>query len=303
MRTWWWRSLRVAVVVAAGVVVWVLVLPEHHVVADRMARLVVRQPHIAGLVAKPATAKALAPSSSTVAVVRRAGKAHPAHTGIYEIGWSSAPKASPQVNAGLLVQLLPTPAQAHQVLAHVRREYSSSRSLGGDTYRVRSHFAVDGVPGAQGLTYAITAASSTSSTSPASGVADVVTFQDGSVAVLELLQTTGKAPSSAGVVRLARAELATVRRVEPTISLDVVTRPLVPSLGTGVGVVVVGAGVAFFPEHLADRRRRRQLRRQHRDRERALDQVRAGGRRTVRRHQAPAWRRQSRRPRGRIFWH
>lgn len=302
MGTWWWRVLRAAVVVAAGAVVWVAVLPSRHMVPDHMAALTVREPHIGGLVTKPATTKALAPSSSTVAAVRRAAKAHPAHTGIYEIGWASPPKASPQENAGLLVQLLPTPALARQVLSGVRHQYSSSRSLGGDTYRVEAHFAVPNVPGAEGLTYAISASSSASSSPAASGTADVVTFQEGSVAVLELLQSTGKALSTAGVVRLARAELAAVRRAGPTISLAVVRRPMVPTIGTGVGVVVVGAGVAFLPEQLVDWRRRKRARHQQRERERAFDQVRAGGRRTVRRHQAPAWRRQSRRSRRGAFW-
>ena len=302
MGAWWWRVLRAAVVVAAGAVVWVVVLPSRHVVPDHMAALTVRQPNIGGLVAKPATAKALAPSKSTVAAVRRAAKAHPAHTGIYEVGWASPPKASPQENAGLLVQLLPTPALARQVLSGVRHQYSSSRSVGGSNYRLEAHFAVPGVPGAEGLTYAISAASPASSSPAPAGTADVVTFREGSVAVLELLQSTGKAPSTAGVVTLARAELAAVRRAGPAISLAVVRRPMVPAIGTGVGVVVVGAGVVFLPEHLVGRRRRKRARRQQHERERALDQVRAGGRRTVRRHQAPAWRRQAHGPRRGPFW-
>lgn len=298
MHRWWGRTARSVVVVVIGAAAWVWLLPNSTVDTHRMALLAVRRSGIAGLSAKPATAEVLAASKSTDKAVRRAGKAHPAHTGIYEVGWSTPSKAKVQANAGLLIQLLPSSTLAAQVLGGEEHDYAVTRTLGGDTYRVTSHFAVPGVPDARGVVDDI--APSSPSTSNPAGAAEVVTFRVGRVAVLELLQTTGSAPGTAGVVRLARAELAAVRRAGPDPTLAVVTRPLSDVVGTAAGVVVVGAGVAVVPEWLSERRRRRA---EERERRGAPNHYSAQGHRVVRRQQAPAWqRRQAQAKRRWTFW-
>lgn len=283
MHRWWGRLGRSLVVVIVGVAAWIWLLPQTRVDTKAMAHLVVHTSRIAGLVGKPATAQVLAASKSTDKAVRKAGKQHPGHTGIYEVGWSTSSKAKTQANAGLLVQLVPTASLAEQVLSGERHDYASTRTLGGDTYRVRSHFTVPGVPGAEGLVDDI--APSSPSTSNPAGAAEVVTFRFHTVAVLELLQTTGSAPGTGGVDALARAELAVLRRAGPAPSLTVVSRPEGAVVGTVAGVVVVGLAVAILPEWISGRRRRRF------DRRRAApaNHYSASGHRTVRRHRAPAW--------------
>ncbi len=286
-----WRLARGAVVLVVGGVCWALFVTGQQVRTGRMAALVVHRPPTTAVRARPATATVLPVSGSTLAVVRRAGRLDPAHSGIEEIGWTSPAGAKTSVDLGLLVQLLPRASLARQVLQHVRRQYASSRAVGGVTYTVVGHFAVPGVPGAQGL---VDRLSATSSTPP--GRADIVTFQVGQAAALVLLQTSGTQPGAATAARLATEEAQLLRRRLPGFTLAVPTRPLGPSLADGLASVL-GAGVAVIgPEGLGSWRRRRRARREARARAALARERQARGRRAVQRHQPASWRRRPPRP-------
>lgn len=290
---WGWRVLRGGVVVIVAVVCWVLFVADHHVDDRRMAVLAVSRAPIPQVRARPVTARTLPVSASTVALVRGAAKEHPDATGIYEVGWQSPSSAKITTNAGLLVQLLPTDREAASVLASVRREYSSSHAVGGATYRLTGHFAVPGVPGARGGVYRITVPPSTGSSGTTTATADVATFRVGRVAVLELLQSTGATIGPPSAVALARDERVQLVRHVAGFTLGVVTRPLGWTVALFAGAVVAGLGVAVLPEWAVAWRGRRRLRREHARHERATAELRAVGRRTVRRHQAPAWQRRA----------
>jgi len=295
VQRWRWRLARSGVVLVAAAVCWAVFVQQQRIDDGRLAALVVRRPGFAQVRPTPVSARPLPASASTVALVRRAARTDPAHAGIYEIGWQSPPSAKATTNAGLLVQLLPTPAQAAAVLAGVRHQYSASRSVGGDTYRRVARFAVPRVPGADGSVYRITAPAA----SPAgAGIADVVTFQVGSVAVLELLQTTGSSIGPPQAVVLAQAERERLVSRAAGLSLAVDHRPLGASVGLFAGAVVVAGGVAVVPEGLGAWRRRRRQRRQERAAQLAMAERRSVGRRVVKRHRAPAWQRRAVRHRG-----
>ncbi len=298
MHRWRWRLARSVAVLAAAAACWTAFVATQRVDDGRLAALVVRRPPFSQVRPEPVSARSLPASASTVSLVRRAAKTDPAHAGIYEIGWESPPSAKVTTNAGLLVQLLPSRADAARVLAGVRRQYSTRRAVGGDTYARTETFAVPGVPGARGAVYEIS-----SSSTAGSGTADVVTFQVGTAAVLELLQTTGSTIGPSQAVALAQQERARLAKREPGLSLVVTHRPLGATVGLFGGAVVVAAGVAVVPEGVGRWRRRRRQRREEHAHRQALAEQRAVGRRAVKRHRAPAWqRRHARRRSARTGW-
>lgn len=296
MHGWGMRLARAAVVLLVAGVCWDVFLVDQHVVPGRMAALAVRDPHVPGIRSTPAAARNLPASSSTVAAVRQAAKRHPAHTGIYEIGWQGAGTTPSAANVGLLVQLLPSPALATSVLGDVHRQYGAKRSAGTATYTKTASFRVRGVPGAQGIVYAVTATSG----SAGAGTADVVSFRDGPVVVLELLQTAGPAIPTSQAVALAHREDALLQRVGPDRSLQVDSRPLGWSIGLAAGAVAAALAAVFLPEWITGRAERRRRHRERRAHDRAEAERRARGRRTVRRHRAPAWQQRNRRTRARF---
>lgn len=272
-------------VVAA--VCWGLFVTQGRVVPSRMGQLAVRRSGVPGLLARPATARTLPVSQSSITSVKTAARSRPAHTGIYEVGWQSPAKAATTTNAGLLLQLVPTTTLADKVLGTVRAQYAKSRSVSGDQYTLTSHFTVPGVPGAAGVVFHVTSGSAA-----ASGTAYVVTFRVGQVVTLVLIQTTGTLPGgSRTAASLAHAEAARLDQVGTGFSLRVTSRPLGWSLALAGGAVAVAAAVIVLPEWLAGLPDRRRRRHEHRVRQRLEEERRARGRRAVRRHRPPAWQR------------
>lgn len=294
MHRWPMRLARSLVVLAVAGACWAAFVRDEHVDKARMATLVVRQPQLRGVQQRPAQATSLGAPTSP-APVARAAKRQPALTGAYQIGWRSAASAHTQLSAGLLVELVPSAPLARSVVASARKQYGATRTVQGETYALTSHFAVPGVGGAQGAGYTVKASGK------AVGSAEVVTFVVDHVAVLQVVQSTGPV-SRAQVVAMARAEAARLREVAPGFSLTVTTRPVGWSIGLGAGALVVAAAAAVLPEWIAGRQQRRARRHQQQRRDRVADEMRAGGRRAVRRHRPPAWQRQQRRARSRIGW-
>jgi len=288
---WAWRLARGGLVLVLGALCWAVLARGQRVETRLMAELVVHRPPVGSVDPRPATATVLPVSGSTLAVVRRAGRQDPASSGIYEIGWTAPAKAKISVDLGLLVQLLPRPSLARQVLTHVRGQYGRTRAVGGVTYRVVRRFDVPGVASAEGLEDRLSATTST----PA-GWADVVTFQVGRVAALVLLQTSGSRPDPAGAVRLAQDEVQLLRRRLPGFSLAVPTRPVGPSVAAGSATLVAAGLAVVGPEGLAGWRARRRARRAERQAAGVAAERRSRGRRAVRRHQPARWRRRPPRP-------
>ncbi len=279
---WGLRLARTAVVVVAAVVCWAAFVRTTRTVPSRLAELTVTAPHMAGLAPHPVLAKALPTSGSTLASVRHSAVVDPGHTGIFEIEWQSS-VATVQANAGLLVQLMPTASQTKVVLDQARKQYSASRSVNGDAYSLEGRFAVPGVAGAEGITYHVVPLSP-SKTNPA-GTANVVIFQVGTAAVIELVQSTKSTPGTPGAVALAQAEAAHLRAVPAGFSLSTTSRSVGWSILVLGGGVVVGTSAAVVPEGVvAWRGRRRERQRRRKTREAEFE-----GRGVARRHRVPSW--------------
>jgi hypothetical protein len=278
---------------------WAAFVRTTHTVPSRLAELAVTAPHMAGLAPHPVLAKALPAAGSTLAEVRRSAVVDPGHTGIFEIEWQSN-VATVQANAGLLLQLMPTASQTRVVLDHARKQYGASRSVNGDAYSLERRFAVPGVPGAEGITYHVVPLTP-SKTNPA-GTANVVIFQVGTTAVVELVQSTKSTPGTPGAVALAQAEAAHLRAVPAGFSLTTTSRSVGWSIVVLGGGVVVGTAAAVVPEGVVAWRGRRQER--QRQRRRKAREAGFEGRGVPRRHRVPSWqlqatqRRTRRRP-----WH
>lgn len=287
MHGWGMRLARGLVVLVAAAVCWALFVADQHVDTGRMAMLAVRDPHLPGIRSKPVAGRVLPASASTVAVIRTAERSDPAHTGIYEIGWEATGANPTSTNVGLLVQLVPDTATARTVLTDVEHQYGRTRTVSGDTYTQAATFAVPGVPGARGITYAITGSGSTGG-----GTAEVVSFRVGRVVVLELVQTTGTAFGAPQAVALARREAAHLGAAGTDLSLAVTTRPLGWSIGLAAGSLAVAGAVVVLPEWVMARHERRARRAVRRAEERARAERLARGRRSVSRHRTPSWQRQ-----------
>jgi hypothetical protein len=281
---WGMRVARGLVVLVVAAVCWALFVTDQHMDTGRMGTLVVRDPHLAGIRPKPVAERTLPASASTVSVIRTAERRDPAHTGIYEIGWEATGANPASTNVGLLVQLVPDTATARTVLTDVHRQYGASRS--GDTYTQTASFTVAGVGGARGITYAISGSGSTGG-----GTAQVVSFRVGQVVVLELVQTTTGSFGAPQAAALARREAAHLRAVGTDLSLVVTTHPLGWSIALAAGSVVAAAAAVVLPEWFLDRHERRRRRAERRAEARARAERLARGRRSVRRHRAPAWQR------------
>lgn len=290
MHGWVMRLARGLVVLVVAAVCWALFVTDQHVDAGRMATLVVRDPHLAGIRPKSVAGRTLPASSSTVGVIRAAERRDPAHTGIYEIGWEATGANPASTNVGLLVQLVPDTATARTVLTDVHHQYGASRTVSGDTYTQTATFAVPGVAGARGITYAISGSGATGG-----GTAQVVSFRAGQVVVLELVQSTGSSFGVRQASALARLEASHLQAVGTDLSLAVTTHPFGWSVGLGAGAVVAAAAVVVLPEWFLDRHARRRRRAERRAEERAQAERLARGRRSVSRHRVPAWQQQRRR--------
>jgi hypothetical protein len=248
------------------------------VVTSRLSSLVIAHPGVSGLVAKPKQSSVVPTHSMPYKAVKQAGAADPDRTGAIGRVWEGP--ASTHNAATLLISLLPDRASAAEALAQVK-----SKSLGASAYKAQQfvlsgHFEVPGVPGSAGSAYQV-AASATS----VAGSGYAVVFEVGRVVVSELVEggTGGLGQSDARSI--ARSEWSLLERVEPGFSLSETTWSLAELGAIGGGAVALAALVYVTPVAV----RRQRLRAALRAEERSRYQYRARGRKTVRRHRAPAW--------------
>ena len=275
--------------IALALAGYLLFVRTPHTDRNLLADLVIRRTPVHGLRARPASARSVIPSTSAVKTVKEAYKADPAHTGIYEIEWSSATSAP--FDAGILLELLPNSKSAKAALAVSEKQLGSAPQLQGQTLSARKAFSIASVPGAVAASYSM----KSQSTGKPSGNAYTVVFRVDRAVVTELLETSNTVQSDAGASSMARQERSLLQKVEPTFSMVRVPTPLISTLIFVFVALLIAAGAYFVPEWAIDTKARRRERHQARERERARSEFRARGRRAVRRHRAPAWRQPRRR--------
>jgi len=273
------------VVLVLGLAGYFTFIRTSHLDRGLLGALLIHRTPVHVLRAKPTMASSVSPSTSTFAVVKKAGKRDPSRTGIYEIEWASSNKSA--LEAGMLFQLLPDPSEARTTLADSEKEFGKTPQLTGQTLAAKGTFSIAGVPGSTARTFAMTGSSS----GAADGYAYTVLYRYDRSVVTELVESSSTKVSTSAASSIAQAEEALLRRAEPGFSMEHTTTPLVASLVFAAVALAVAAGAYFVPEWAVGALERRHERREEKERERARSEYRARGRRTVSRHKAAAWRR------------
>jgi hypothetical protein len=279
----------VAVVVILAVAGFFVFIRASHVDRKLLGNLVVHQTSIHGLKPRPKLASSIALSTSSFKIVKQSTKTDPDATGIYEIEWTSSTKAD--LDAGILLQLLPDPASAHKALIDSEKQFGTKPQLSGETVSAGTAFSVPGVPAAHADSYAMKA----SATGKSSGYAYTVVFQQGRAVATELVESSDTKRSVEGAASLAHAEDALLVRAGPGFSMLRTTTPVVASVVFIAIALMIAVGAFFVPEWALEAWARRRAHQEAKARERARSQFQARGRRAVRRHRAPAWRQPGRR--------
>ncbi len=247
-------AVRVVIVLAIAAGVYQQVIPVHHVVRTRLARLVVTRPGVEEFNAKPVGAAEQKAANLGLAVLKSVAKTSPDQTGVYSVEWRGTGKKNAEDVLGLIAVLLPTDADAQQVMGELKTQQLSANAYASESLSRSSTFVVPGIPGSNGSFYAPTK----KATNPDSLAA--VVFRTGNVVgVAEGIKAKG---AVADAKTAAVMEFKHLEAVAPGFTLKTVTRPALAS-GLWIGGSVVVALVAGGGPVLARRiRRRRQRRRQ-----------------------------------------
>ncbi len=269
---------------------FLLVIRSTHADHNLLGNLVIRRISISVLPSRPAYTSYIPPSDSPFKVIKDAAKKDPDRTGLYEKEWATSSNKTGNLEAGVLVQLLPDSKDAGEVFTKSKKQFVTSPSLTGQTVSAGIAFSVPSVPGA----FAEWHAMASSSTNKADGYAYTAVFQVNRAVVGEVLAFPTLRPLS-DTTKIADAEHALLVRTEPSFSMLRTTAPVLASVIWWVVAVLVAAAAFFVPEWAPDVLERRRATHAAKELERARSQYRARGRRAVRRHRAPAWRQPGRR--------
>lgn len=285
MHLWRWRIIRGTVVLALAGVGFTFLIPQTKVDRTLLSRLVISHTALPGLAGRHAISRSVSASQSSFAATRNAAKKDPDSTGIYTREWYVTTSAPPE--AGLVAQVLPTAATARTVVADVDRQLSALPTLPGETASDPRPFAVPGVAGARGVSFAL--ADSTGTSHARVGYAYKGAYRTGRVVITELAVSDRPTLDTGPVEADMRAGAALLARVEPGFTMTRTTVPVTSAAVYAAVAVVVAAGSLYAPEVAAGLLERRRERREERELRRAREQYLARGRRTVRRQRAPAW--------------
>jgi hypothetical protein len=268
-------------IVAVGAVAYAFLGTTTAVDESRLSRLVVPATGFKGFKPHPLKSSIEPPSKSPSSVVKAAGASHPTETGIVQVAWSASTKEN---EAGVMVQLLPTPAEARAVLAELKSDYSAPKKVSAESLTLVDKFTVTALPGAFAARYAPTSSKTSS--------ADIyiVLFQVDRVAAFVVVDVSSSAVTEKDAGALAVSEAQHIRRVELGFTLAQTVRPFLRALWFALGTVLVAGAVLAFPRirrFMTDRRERME------DRARLREQrhVRARGSKVMRRQSVPAWQR------------
>jgi hypothetical protein len=239
---------RAAIVVAVSAVVYQAVIPSTHTITSRLGRLVISEPGVAGYNIRPVNSAVEPASETNLAALVSDAKRYPGHTGEYAIEWA------PTETQGIAVfaYLLPNDAQATALMPEVRTEQMGQTSYTSNGLTRHSTYTAAAIPGSIGALY--TQAPKADPTFPLA----ITAFRSGRVVVLAEAETPTATLADANAT--ATNELAHLRQVEPGFTLQVVRRPLAPTILWGVGTLILAAFAALGPiarRRLAERRQRR----------------------------------------------
>jgi hypothetical protein len=267
-----------SVVVVVAAVGYIVFVQSTHLDRKSLSTLVIDQTDVTALKSTPVEAELVSPEKSAFVAVKKASAADPDETGGYGKEWAGSTASGDA--ATVLVEILPTSAQAQQVRAEAEAEYADARSLKAAHTTATARFTVPTVPGAFGVSVA-TAKSSTTSASSGSAIV----FQQGRVVAVEYLQSSSGGLSRTDATTIARAEHVLLEQREPAFSMTQTTRPLLLSVIYGLVTVLVAGLMLIVPGLVRRRRARRQARRE----EQARYEYRARGGKAMRRRRPPAW--------------
>jgi hypothetical protein len=278
-------AVLVAALAALGYVLFVKVthpLPSA-TRTKRLSQLVIVNPGVSGVDAKPKQAAVIPSSSSNYALVKQLGSSDPDDTATYGRNWQSASDAANE--ATIFVDILPTTADAASVRNEAVQVNTKAKSFTSENFTLDSHFAVPGVPGSVGAAYTIAA----SSTSPA-GKAYTAVYQFDRAVVSLQVQTDSTGLTEQDASTIASAEYRLLERVEPGFALAQTSRPATASIVYGVVALLLVMLVIVVPGIVRRSRRAHHINLERR----ARYQYTARGRKTVRRQRSPDWARSRR---------
>jgi hypothetical protein len=269
----------VAVLIAAvSAVGYVHFVQTSHLDRKGLASLLIEHTGIKALKSKPVQSEVVDPLKSAFAALKASAKRDPADTGGFGEEWSGS-KSSGDA-ATLLVEFLPTSSQAIVVRTQALAEYTNQKTLKAADTTVTARFTLPQVAGARGISYLTVKSSTTGATSSSS-----IVFQfDRAVAVV-YLQTSSNGLGRADAEELATSEYALLERREPGFSIMATDRPVEATLIYALVTITLVALILTIPGLV----RRRKIRRQKRQDERARYEYRARGAKSLRRRRPPSW--------------
>lgn len=260
------RAIVVLAVAGAG---YALVIPTHHerqtrVVDSRLGELTIPETGVAGFKANPTNAGVQPAANAGLTVMTTAAKQDPGHTGLYTKDWAASAKGSTDA-IGLVVFLLPTPAQAQSVANQVTKMELSASAQSANSLERSASFTVPGVPGSAGSVFVPKKPTKTSQDLAVS------LFREGRVvSFVQAAKTTttaaGANEARANVISVSKAQAEHVSKVEPGFTMVELVHPAGTSYPTTAsivwiaGSVVVAVLAALGPIFYSRARRRRQER-------------------------------------------
>jgi hypothetical protein len=244
-----------AVVLVLALAGYFLFIP-HTVAQDgRLESLLVQRPGIAGLQPAAAYSNAvpIGPGDPPPLIV--AYDASPTKTGSWSIDWTSTGKALSTSEASIVLDQMPTVAAARTLRPQLDAEFVEKSSY------TSAGFTEDGTFGLpRGIAKGVTTTGATyrrakSKNEPAATRA-LVSFQYGRAVVVLSNQAPGQTQS--GATQLAEAELALLRKNEPSFQLGGSQYPLLSSILWWLVALAVVAACLVVPKlAIAARDRRR----------------------------------------------
>jgi hypothetical protein len=266
-------AVAAAAVLVVGAVVFLQVIPIHHVEQSRLSRLTVPKAP-AGFNAKPTSAAVIPASSVSFSAFKTAAKRSPNQSGSYGIQWAGTTSPSTNV-ASVLVSWLPTTSDAAAVQKEaVSSELSAGSMKAADNYALERRFNVAAVPGAQAAVFGPSASKGSQ------GLA-VVVFREGRYVVTDFVQMTTAAKAQAEAISLTEGEDSHLQLVRQDFTLSATHWPLGASVILAGVTVALAALLVLVPIGVSRGRRRQVL-----AREAASRRAVQGRGRKIARHQA-----------------
>jgi hypothetical protein len=215
--------IAILVVALAG---YFVVIPKTVADTQRLDSLVVQHSGIPSLVTKPSSSTSEDPSYGLPALAA-AAKAQPTKTGSWSIDWTGRGKLGTNAEAYLVLDVLPTPAQAAALRTQLNGSYVGKATYDNLKF---SYVAPVGLPAARAAGVPITGSTYRRLKSKTVSAATIttLTLQVGRADAIVYVQLPGA--SSAAGSKLAGSEMALLRRSEPSFTLATTTYPLGASL-------------------------------------------------------------------------